>query len=103
MRYTRALLPPGALRIDPELSALAPDALARYAADTANPWFRRRACVVALDGRVPEAHVAGLLARIRDDEETGEVRRALLAVLGDRASRRRTARAPWPGGVRCCR
>jgi hypothetical protein len=84
MRYTQALLPPGALRIDPELSALAPDALARYAADTANPWFRRRACVVALDGRVPEAHVAGLLARIRDDEETGEVRRALLAVLGDR-------------------
>lgn len=35
MRYTQALLPPGALRIDPELSALAPDALARYAADTA--------------------------------------------------------------------
>lgn len=84
MRYTQALLPPGALRADPELSVLAPDALARYAADTGNPWFRRRACVVALDGRVPEAHVAGLLTRIRDTGDTGEVRRALLAVLGDR-------------------
>jgi hypothetical protein len=83
MRYTEALLPPGGRRVDPELSALEPDALARYAADSANPWFRRRACVVALEGQVPEAYVPELIARLRDTEETGEVRQALLAVLGD--------------------
>ncbi|MFJ8627958.1 hypothetical protein ACIRD3_34680 [Kitasatospora sp. NPDC093550] len=64
------------------------DELARYAADPEHHWFRRRACAEALTGRVPEERVPGLLAVVRDGEETAELRVALLdllAPLGDRA------------------
>ncbi|MER7948891.1 hypothetical protein ABTY59_16030 [Streptomyces sp. NPDC096079] len=67
------------------LHAHDPDALARYVLDVRNPWWRRRVCVQALAGRVPEARVLALLGRIQDDEETGEVRIALLDLLADRA------------------
>ncbi|MFD3333029.1 hypothetical protein ACFWV1_10305 [Streptomyces sp. NPDC058700] len=58
--------------------------LARYAADPAHPWWRRRPCVHALAGRVPEGHVADLIARVRDSGDVGEVRIALLDVLAGR-------------------
>ncbi|OKJ15786.1 hypothetical protein [Kitasatospora sp. CB01950] len=66
------------------LRAVDADGLARYATDPAHSWFRRRACVEALAGRVPEQHVSGLLAVIRDGRETTELRSALLDLLGDR-------------------
>ncbi|MET9954345.1 hypothetical protein ABZ135_22750 [Streptomyces sp. NPDC006339] len=72
------------------LSAYDPDALAGYVLDGRNAWWRRRTCVGALAGRVPEARVAALLDRIKDDEETGEIRIALLDLLSDR-----TELLPW--------
>ncbi|MEU2118143.1 hypothetical protein ABZ567_21460 [Streptomyces sp. NPDC016459] len=58
--------------------------LARYAVDPAHPWWRRRPCVHALAGRVPEGHVADLIARVRDSGDVGEVRIALLDLLAGR-------------------
>ncbi len=68
-----------------KLAAIDADTLARYVVDPTHPWWRRRPCVEALKGRVPEDHVPGLLDRIRDPEDTSEVRIALLALLGDRS------------------
>ncbi|MFE1957776.1 hypothetical protein [Streptomyces sp. NPDC059479] len=59
--------------------------LARYVADPAYPWWRRRPCALALAGRVPEQHVAGLIARVRDPDDVAEVRIALLDLLAGRA------------------
>ncbi|MGW6945856.1 hypothetical protein [Streptomyces xanthophaeus] len=66
------------------------DRLARCAADRAQPWWRRTACVEALTGRVPQARVGELLACVRDTEDSGTVRRALLGLLDDR-----TELLPW--------
>lgn len=60
------------------------DALARCAADTAQPWWRRRDCARALAGRVPERRVAGLFACVQDVCDVSSVRIALLELLGDR-------------------
>ncbi|WP_246212182.1 hypothetical protein [Streptomyces abyssomicinicus] len=59
--------------------------LAAYVAHPSHPWWRRRACAAALAGRVPDAHVAELSARVRDTGDTPEVRTALLEVLSERA------------------
>ncbi|CAM5650823.1 hypothetical protein STANM337S_06574 [Streptomyces tanashiensis] len=67
------------------LHAYDPDALAGYVLDDRNVWWRRRICVQALAGRVPESRVLALLDRIQDEGETGEVRIALLDLLRDRA------------------
>ncbi|MER5867365.1 hypothetical protein [Kitasatospora sp. NPDC002040] len=90
MRTIEDLLPdPG--RPDPAgLRALKPAELARYASGRQHAWWRRTACAEALAGRVPERRVPDLLARIRDPHETGEVRIALLDLLGDR-----TELLPW--------
>ncbi|MET9659957.1 hypothetical protein [Streptomyces sp. NPDC006510] len=66
------------------------DRLAAYVADPAHPWWRRRACVVALTGRVPQHRVTGLIARIHDIHDVDEVRIALLDLLADR-----TELLPW--------
>ncbi|MCT4357735.1 hypothetical protein M5362_32025 [Streptomyces sp. Je 1-79] len=58
--------------------------LARYVADARHPWWRRRPCVIALTGRVPERYVPELTARVRDPRDTAEVRTALLDLLADR-------------------
>lgn len=58
--------------------------LARYVAEPSNPWWRRRPCALALAGRVPDAWAGALLDRVRDTRDVGEVRRALLEVVGDR-------------------
>ncbi|MFI1936191.1 hypothetical protein ACH44C_03180 [Streptomyces purpureus] len=60
------------------------DVLARWAADRAQPWWRRTACLGALAGRVPEARVGELLECVRDPGDDGTVRRALLELLADR-------------------
>ncbi|ARE73227.1 hypothetical protein B6R96_04155 [Streptomyces sp. Sge12] len=60
------------------------DALATCVADSAQPWWRRRACAEALAGRVPERRVAELIARVQDTGDVGEVRIALLKLLADR-------------------
>ncbi|MFJ1901126.1 hypothetical protein [Streptomyces sp. NPDC088115] len=60
--------------------------LARYAADPAHPWWRRRACVLALAGRVPERYAAALIDRVRDPDDVAEVRIALLGLLADRGA-----------------
>ncbi|MFD0429031.1 hypothetical protein ACFQ60_18075 [Streptomyces zhihengii] len=78
------LLPLGPGKDLPALRALDPELLARYVADRGNPWWRRRHCVHALEGRVPQACVPELIARVKDTGDTGEVRIALLDVLGDR-------------------
>ncbi len=67
-----------------KLRAIDPDTLARYVIDVAHPWWRRRPCAEALRDRVPEVHVPALLDRIRDPQDTPEVRVVLLDVLGDR-------------------
>src|ERR1044072_2726807 len=67
------------------LRQLPADDLGRYVISPANPWWKRRKCVPALPGRVPEQWVPELLARIRDGDEVGEVRKELLDILGDRA------------------
>ncbi|MGW8994588.1 hypothetical protein ACWGRF_32295 [Streptomyces zhihengii] len=78
------LLPLGPGKDLPALRALDPEPLARYVADRGNPWWRRRHCVHALADRVPRACVPELIARVKDTGDTGEVRIALLDVLGDR-------------------
>ncbi|MFH8927521.1 hypothetical protein ACH4D4_10785 [Streptomyces pristinaespiralis] len=85
-----ALLPLGRGRDTAGLREYDTDALARYVADPTNAWWRRRRCVHALAGRVPESRVPDLIARVRDAGETTEVRVALLDVLGDR-----TELLPW--------
>lgn len=85
-----ALLPVGRGRDTAGLREYDADALARYVADPTNAWWRRRRCVHALAGRVPESRVPDLIARVRDAGETTEVRVALLDVLGDR-----TELLPW--------
>lgn len=66
------------------LNAHDPDSLTRYVLDTGNAWWRRRICVDALAGRVPETLVPGLVDRIRDEKETAEVRIAILDLLAGR-------------------
>ncbi|MER7767391.1 hypothetical protein [Kitasatospora sp. NPDC096140] len=61
------------------------DELARYAADPERHWYRRRACVEALAGRVPEPHAPALLDVLRNHGETAELRVALLDLFADRA------------------
>ncbi|MFB6816552.1 hypothetical protein ACFCV8_18630 [Streptomyces sp. NPDC056347] len=79
-------LVPEAGRVDAEgLRAFDADALAAYVADPAHPWWRRRPCVQALAGRVPERRVAALVARVHDAQDVAEVRIALLELLADRA------------------
>jgi hypothetical protein len=85
-----ALLPLGRGRDTAGLREYDADALARYVADPRNAWWRRRRCVHALAGRVPESRVPDLIARVRDAGETTEARVALLDVLGDR-----TELLPW--------
>ncbi|MER7583375.1 hypothetical protein [Kitasatospora sp. NPDC097691] len=67
------------------LRACGADELARYAADPERHWYRRRACIEALVGRVPEQHAPALLDVLRNREETAELRVALLDLLADRA------------------
>lgn len=67
-----------------KLAAIDADTLARYVLDTTHPWWRRRPCIHALRGRMPEEHVGDLLARIRDPGDVAEIRIALLEQLGGR-------------------
>ncbi|WP_405940853.1 hypothetical protein [Streptomyces sp. NBC_00207] len=67
------------------LRAYDADLLVRCAVDREQPWWRRTACVDALTGRVPEARAGELLACVRDTEDSGTVRKALLGLLSDRA------------------
>ncbi|MFD9357749.1 hypothetical protein [Streptomyces sp. NPDC060031] len=60
------------------------DAVARCAADAAEPWWRRKACAEALAGRVPEQRVAELVTCVQDTGDAGSVRIALLELLADR-------------------
>ncbi|WP_406858827.1 hypothetical protein ABZO31_00710 [Streptomyces sp. HUAS MG47] len=76
---------PSAGRADTDaLRAHDAEELAQYVADPTHPWWRRRACAQALAGRVPEPWADALLDRVRDIEDVGEVRRALLEIVGDR-------------------
>lgn len=82
---------PNAGKVDAgKLAAIPAEILARYVVDAARPWWRRRPCIHALRGRVPEAFVDAMLERIRDPSDTAEVRIALLELLGDRE-----ALLPW--------
>ena len=54
------------------------DALLTIALDTSEPWWRRRACAIAIAGRVPPRAVDAIVARIRDAKDSTEVRCALL-------------------------
>ncbi|MEU5851080.1 hypothetical protein [Saccharopolyspora shandongensis] len=84
MGTIEALIPAARQANTADLLEVDADELARYVADTANPWWRREPCAAALAGRVPEAHVPKLLAHIRDLDETAGVRIALLDILGYR-------------------
>jgi hypothetical protein len=67
-----------------QLARIDADTLARYVIDDRRPWWRRRPCVEALRGRVPESLVPLLLDRIRDGSDVAEVRVALLDLVGER-------------------
>lgn len=84
-RSVEALIPKAGQVDEAGLLDADPVVLARYIADARNPWWRRRPCVLALRGRVPPKHVMALIDRIRDPDDTAEVRIALLDVLHDRA------------------
>ncbi|WP_405527246.1 hypothetical protein OG592_06100 [Streptomyces avidinii] len=85
MPKTIKMLSPEAGRTDTAgLRGYDADALAKCVADAAQPWWRRRACVEALAGRVPERRVADLIARVQDTGDVSEVRIALLKLLADR-------------------
>ncbi|MFF1496913.1 hypothetical protein [Streptomyces sp. NPDC058304] len=90
MRKIDTLIPERGQPDTVALHAHDPNALARYVLDTGNAWWRRRICAHALVGRVPEARVPGLVDRIRDEDETAEVRIALLDLLAGR-----TELLPW--------
>ncbi|MFF9913880.1 hypothetical protein [Streptomyces sp. NPDC013457] len=90
MRSIGALIPEAGSADTAGLREVDAEELARYVADPGNPWWRRRPCVIALTGRVPERSVPGLIARVQDPQETPEVRRALLDLLADR-----TELLPW--------
>ncbi|MEE6262720.1 hypothetical protein [Plantactinospora sonchi] len=90
MRDIGALIPEARRADTAGLRAYDADALARYVADPAHPWWRRRPCVVALAGRVPEERVAELVARVCDPTDVAGVRVALLDLLADR-----TELLPW--------
>ncbi|MFF4762086.1 hypothetical protein [Streptomyces sp. NPDC001292] len=85
MRNIEMLLPDGGRPDTVGLREVDADELARYVADPAHPWWRREACVAALEGRVPERHVADLIARVVDPDDVAEVRVALLDLLAGRA------------------
>jgi hypothetical protein len=85
MREIEMLVPAAGHDDTAALRELDADELARYVADPAHPWWRRRPCAVALAGRVPDRLVADLIARISDSGDVGEVRIALLDLLADRA------------------
>ncbi len=79
-------LVPSAVRADAALlGEVGAEELVAYVVDSTRPWWRRRACVVALAGRVPEHRVGELVARLRDPDDVGEVRIALLDLLAGRA------------------
>ncbi|MFE5480980.1 hypothetical protein [Streptomyces sp. NPDC056527] len=85
MRSIEALIPQAGRDDIAGLRDVDAEELARYAADPAHPWWRRRPCVIALTDRVPERYIPQLTARIHDPCDTAEVRRALLDLLADRA------------------
>ncbi|MBT2442898.1 hypothetical protein J7E93_22875 [Streptomyces sp. ISL-36] len=85
MRTIDMLVPEAGRADGSDLEDLDADVLARYVADPAHPWWRRRPCVLALAGRVPERHVADLIARVHDPDDVAEVRMALLDLLAGRA------------------
>jgi hypothetical protein len=64
MRDIEMLVPAAGQDDIAALRELDADELARYVADPAHPWWRRRPCAVALAGRVPDRHVADLIARV---------------------------------------
>ena len=64
------------------LARLDAKVIATVAADTSQPWWRRRPCVLALRDRVPEGAIPPLWARVIDKADVGEVRIATLDVLG---------------------
>ncbi|WP_354637733.1 hypothetical protein [Kitasatospora camelliae] len=85
MRTIEKLLPDVGRMDTAGLREVRAEDLARYVGASRHAWWRRRACVAALAGRVPERRVEELLVRIRDPREVAEVRIALLDLLGDRA------------------
>ncbi|MFD8073401.1 hypothetical protein ACFV3E_12195 [Streptomyces sp. NPDC059718] len=85
MRTIEILVPHAGKADAAGLNELDADELARYVADPTQPWWRRRPCTLALAGRVPERHVADLIARVGDPDDVAEVRIALLDVLAGRA------------------
>ncbi|MGW2200670.1 hypothetical protein [Streptomyces sp. NPDC001774] len=90
MRSIEALIPKAGFGDIAGLREAGAEQLARYVADPGHPWWRRRPCVIALTGRVPERYVPELIARVQDPQDTPEVRRALLDLLADR-----TELLPW--------
>ncbi|MFE6065492.1 hypothetical protein [Streptomyces sp. NPDC056525] len=84
MRSIEALIPKAGFDDTAGLREVGAEELARYVADPGHPWWRRRPCVIALTGRVPERYVPELIACVQDPQDTPEVRRALLDLLADR-------------------
>jgi hypothetical protein len=85
-------IPPEAER---QLATMPAGALCDLVVDKAEPWWRRRACVQALSGRVPADRVDDLLASTKDSEVTTEVRVGLLEVLSTPGSAHAGALLEW--------
>jgi len=63
------------------LAALDAGAVASVAADTSQPWWRRRACIRSLEGRLPGEAAPALWSRVKDSKDVAEVRVAALSAL----------------------
>jgi hypothetical protein len=83
------------------LTAIDADSLVDFVLDTAEMWWRRRTCALALRGRVPEARATELLARLQDPADVSELRRAILDVLVAREVYRFGDRKPLTVAT-CC-
>ncbi|CAM5640880.1 hypothetical protein SAVIM338S_06269 [Streptomyces avidinii] len=85
-KTTIEMLNPEAGRVDAAgLREYDADGLVGCVLDAAQPWWRRKACVEALAGRVPERRAAELIACVQDARGSGSVRIALLELLADRS------------------
>ncbi|MCA9567054.1 MAG: hypothetical protein KC656_04390, partial [Myxococcales bacterium] len=91
MADLHALIPDAsaAWREIPALADVEADRLAACVLHPREPWWRRRCCAKALDGRVPTDSVDALEALVHDETLESELRGAVLLAL---ASRPRDAR-----------
>lgn len=77
------------------LRGVATDVLVEIVLDGREPWWRRRACAVALEGHVLAWHAPALFACVRDTSATTELRSALLVAISERGGALHESLLAW--------